>query len=210
MSDLNRWSKFWGRLGLAGDCKSQYTDIIVRNYFHKDRHYHNLAHISSCLEDFEQAIHLPNNPKAVESAIWFHDIIYNPRRQDNEEKSAGISYGFLIVNGLPKELAERVYDLIIATKHKDPPKNIDEKILTDIDLAILGKSEKEFDEYELNIRKEYFWYSDAEFKAGRSLILSRFLDKEKRPFIYSTDLFRNKYELQARKNLEKSLKSLSQ
>lgn len=206
MADFNRWNKFWARLGLIGNGQSEYVEFIVKNYSHKDRHYHNLTHIQSCLEDFEQVMNLPEHPKAVESGIWFHDSIYDPKRTDNEEKSAGIAYGFLIIQGLPREFADRVYDLILASKHRDPPKNLDEKIITDIDLAILGKPELEFDLYEANIRNEYIHVPEDIFKEKRSELLKMFLS---RPSIYSADFFKNKYEEQARINLERSLKNLT-
>jgi len=76
--------------------------------------------------------------------------------------------------------------------------------LIDIDLSILGKSQREFEEYEKNIREEYSWVPEEQFRAGRQVVLQRFLERDS---IYSTDFFRKKYENQAIRNIENSLAS---
>jgi predicted metal-dependent HD superfamily phosphohydrolase len=48
---------------------------------------------------------------------------------------------------------------------------------------------------------------EAEFRAGRAEVLQMFMD---RPRIYKVDAFRNKYEVTARKNLERALAELKQ
>jgi predicted metal-dependent HD superfamily phosphohydrolase len=72
---------------------------------------------------------------------------------------------------------------------------------------VLGKPEKEFDAYEVGIRKEYDWVPLADFCTGRSKILQSFIN---RPSIYLTEIFRDKYESAARKNLERSIKRLKE
>lgn len=106
---------------------------------------------------------------------------------------------------LPDSLGERVHDLILATRHVDVPADHAGQVLMDADLAILGKSEREFDAYETGIRAEYGWVSPADFRSGRSRVLREFLD---RPSIYATKAFRDKYEDTARKNLERSIERL--
>ena len=93
----------------------------------------------------------------------------------------------------------------MATKHSESPTDPDVQLLVDIDLSILGQSEEKFDEYELQVRKEYEWVSEGAFVTGRSAILKSFLN---RPTIYSTQFFRNKYEAQARRNIDRSLSRL--
>ncbi|MBI2124237.1 hypothetical protein HYT92_00440 [Candidatus Pacearchaeota archaeon] len=72
----------------------------------------------------------------------------------------------------------------------------------DIDLAALGKPEKEFDEYGKDIREEYGWVSEEQFGHGRSAMLKSFL---KRQSVYLTDFFKERYESNAIKNLERAL-----
>ena len=63
----------------------------------------------------------------------------------------------------------------------------------------------EFDEYEQNIRREYSWVPEDQFRQGRSAILQMFLDRDS---IYLTDFFKGKYESQARENLQRSIDAL--
>src|SRR5215471_3035793 len=66
-------------------------DELVRAYAAPERHYHNLAHIEAMLglmRSYENAL---SDPQSVEAAIWFHDVIYDTRRHDSEERSAELA-----------------------------------------------------------------------------------------------------------------------
>ena len=76
----------------------------------------------------------------------------------------------------------------------------------DVDLWILGADSPRFDEYERQIRQEYAWVPEQTFRQRRAAILREFLA---RPAIYSTSLFSQRYEAQARANLRRSLDQLS-
>lgn len=54
--------------------------------------------------------------------------------------------------------------LILATKHDIPPKDPDAKIVVDIDNAILGKDSRTYNQYAKDVRREYYMYSDAQFR----------------------------------------------
>jgi len=178
------------------------NSTLIKLYNNPNRFHHNLKHILDCLNEFNLVKELTENPKALKNAIWYHDAIYDTHAKDNEEQSAKLAYNFCIEKNQSIKFANRVSNLILATKHSVLPKNIDEKIIVDIDLSILGKSPEEFAEYEKNIRKEYSWVFEQEFKQGRKTILESFL---KRPSIYSTEQFQNKYETQAQENLKQSI-----
>lgn len=175
---------------------------LVELYSQSNRKYHNLFHIASCLDEFESVHQFLNHPNEVEIALWYHDVIYNTKEKDNEEKSAELAEQRLSKAGLKPQFINNATTMILATKHNAIPDKLDAKFIVDIDLSILGKSEKEFDEYEKNIRREYDWVSEEQFRAGRFSILNGFM---KREHIYLTDFFRQKYEAQARTNLESSL-----
>jgi predicted metal-dependent HD superfamily phosphohydrolase len=66
------------------------------------------------------------------------------------------------------------------------PSSEDAKLLTDIDLSILGADPARFDEYEEQVRKEYEWVAPEAFRTGRGRILAQFLG---RPAIYSCPFF---------------------
>ena len=102
-------------------------------------------------------------------------------------------------------IVQRVNSLIMATKHDQPCRSRDEAVLTDIDLAILGSDPERFAEYERQIRVEYSWVPDQQFRDGRTAILRRFLERDS---IFQTESFRKRFEIQAKENLLASIRML--
>jgi pantetheine-phosphate adenylyltransferase len=195
------WATLMAVLGNPKESETVFKDLLAL-YNETHRGYHNLEHIVAMLDELEQ---INESDPVVILAIWFHDAIYNPKSKDNEEQSAKLAKKEILKIGLPSTLGDQVSSLVMATKHTAVPTVHASQVLSDLDLMILGKSEKEFDAYEVGIRKEYDWVSQSDFNAGRSKILQSFLD---RPSIYSTELFRDRYESAARKNLERSIRQL--
>ena len=199
MTQEQRWTALWKRLGAQGDANAVYDDLVAR-YSEPHRAYHTLEHIRHCLDEFEQVRHLATNPDAVELALWYHDAIYDTKTKDSEERSAALAVEEARNASLPDSFGQSVANLIMATKHTTAPTDPDVQLLVDIDLSILGQTGDKFDEYERQVRKEYEWVAEDAFVAGRSSILKSFLD---RTTIYSTRLLLNKYEVQARRNIAK-------
>lgn len=175
-------------------------------YGEPHRRYHNLEHIRHCLDEFMEAHTLAEDPDAVELAIWFHDFVYDPCRDDNEKESAAHALHFCVAAGLEK-LAQIVPQLILTTQHTKESARLtpDAQLLVDIDLSILGRPEHEFWEYEYKIRLEYYQVEERWFQKGRIAVLEGFLNQ---PSIYHTPYFREKYEKQAKQNLAHSLQRL--
>jgi predicted metal-dependent HD superfamily phosphohydrolase len=182
----------------ALDPDSAFRELANR-YSEPQRHYHNASHIDECLAEFNTARTSGKNPVALEFAIWFHDAIYEPRRPDNEEQSAALAVEFLRPNAV---LAECVYSLVLTTKTHVPQDRPDAALLIDLDLSILGKQTDRFAEYEARIRAEYSWVPLPLYSEKRAMILRDFLA---RPRIFNTDLFYDRYEAQARRNLAGSI-----
>lgn len=176
---------------------------IYKKYSEKKRHYHNLLHILACLKEFKEVKDLAEHPLELQAGIIGHDVIYNTRARGNEQQSADYMQNLFLKLGSSHDFAKKVHDLILLTKHDKVPKIIDGKIIVDIDLSIFGKSEKEFDEYDKNIRKEYSWVSEEDFRNSRAKVLQSFLNRKK---IYATNFFREKYEERARINLKRVIK----
>jgi predicted metal-dependent HD superfamily phosphohydrolase len=200
---VDRWNHLWKAIGAAGDPDPWY-DLLTRAYAQPGRHYHNQRHISECLDQFDRARSLAQQPDAIELALWFHDAVYDPRAGDNEEQSAAMARECLEKAGLPA-LAAAVSDLVMATKSHRPEAGSDAALMVDIDLSILGQEPARFDEYEAQIREEYRWVPLEVFNPKRAEILQRFLARER---IYSTDFFATRCETQSRGNLERSVQRL--
>ncbi len=193
-------------------------DVLLKLYVNKDRHYHNLQHIITGLDELKEAQYLLDTEELVKFAWWYHDSIYYTGHmseegpvfiKDNEEKSAMLACGVAKEMGMSEDFIKDLEKLILLTKQDKEPESMAGKIIVDVDLSILGKPQEIFDMYEAAIRREYSWVPIEMFRAGRTKILQTFIDKKIRKNIYYTDHFRNKYEDRARKNIERSLFNLS-
>jgi predicted metal-dependent HD superfamily phosphohydrolase len=195
------WQRAWRGVGATGQ-GTEVFDALLARYAEPHRRYHTLQHLSECLAAFDAAADLAEHPAEVELALWFHDAIYDVRRSDNEECSARWAEVALRAADASDTIVARVSSLVRVTKHTALPASADERVLVDIDLAILGADEARFAEYEQQIRDEYAFVPDFLFRLKRRAILQAFLQ---RPRIYGTEHFHAALEQAARGNLQRSL-----
>ena len=194
-----RWLRLCDSVGLDG---SEEWNLLEKGYCDPPRAYHNLNHISDCLDQLDQFVTPSPDQQALEFAIWYHDLIYDSKAADNETRSATEAERFLV--GLP--MVSQVVGLILATRHLASDLSEDCQRMVDIDLSILGRSEEIYDRYASAIRNEYNWVPHEAYIQGRSEVLRGFLD---RASIYSTPAFQVLYEDAARLNLQRELENLS-
>ena len=194
----------WRQLGAANPDPRLHGELIAR-YSEPHRRYHTVRHLDECFEKLDEIRSLARHPAEIELALWFHDAIYDVKRHDNEEKSADWARASATAAGVAADACERVYSLILSTRHQAAANGVDAEKLVDIDLSILGAVLVRFDEYERQVREEYSWVPDFLFRRERKAILKEFLA---RPRIFSTTHFRDRYEQQARSNIERSLERL--
>ncbi|MEO1068171.1 MAG: N-methyl-D-aspartate receptor NMDAR2C subunit [Cyanobacteria bacterium J06638_6] len=180
-------------------------DQLAIAYSEPTRHYHTQCHITDCLQLLDRLGHLAECPAAIAIAIWFHDAVYNPRRTDNEALSARWASEYLTSAGVAPSLVASISDMILATK-THASANSDTDIMLDIDLSILGADSEHFETYDRAIRQEYAWVPEADYRAVRRNLLSSFLTRD---MIFKTQAFRQRYEHQARENLQHKVLQLS-
>jgi predicted metal-dependent HD superfamily phosphohydrolase len=206
MPTLSQWQHTWEALG-ADQSHSTIPifDVVIAKYSEPQRHYHTLQHLTECLDNFVQLRDIANNPDEIALALWFHDVIYDPTRHDNEVVSANWARSCVINAGLTIAIAERIYNLVMATQHHTKTEDLDTKILIDVDLAILGATPERFDEYEQQIRQEYSHVPERLFQQKRAEILQRFLAQAT---IFNTALFIDRYQQQAQLNIKHALEQL--
>ena len=199
-----RFSELWRRLGAIGTGRQAFDDLLAA---HADpgRAYHTLDHVLDCLARLDEYGAVPGEQDPVEAAIWFHDVVYDPHRTDNEDRSAEWAARALAGAGVPEAAAARIGDLIRMTAHKAPPSDQEGALLCDVDLSILGRDEPKFEEYERRIRQEYAWVPEPLYRAGRTRILAAFQARDR---IYLTDHFHDRFEGPARANLRRALAQL--
>ena len=174
---------------------------LVEAYSEPERYYHTAEHIDACLRHFDRCSDGLNYPREVETALWFHDAVYQPLADDNEERSALWTREFLRSHGASSEETERVYRLIMATADHHPH-TTDASLLIDIDLAILGARTGVYDEFERNVREEYAMVPLPEYREKRAKVLREFLDRDA---IYRNEPFASERESQARENLSRAI-----
>jgi predicted metal-dependent HD superfamily phosphohydrolase len=183
-------------------------DRLVAAYSEPHRHYHTLEHLAEMFRVVGRLSGSCADPRAVQLAVWFHDAVYDPRADDNEERSAELVAEWLGPLGLPAELLARVAALVRATAHLTDPAGSpdqDTQVLLDADLAILGASEGRYRRYAADIRKEYAFVPEAIYRAGRAAVLKQFLA---RPNLYYHPLMVAEGEATARRNLQSEVEAL--
>jgi len=205
MSLNEHWRECFHALGLTAPPDQEFAVLSAR-YTEVHRAYHTLQHIEECFHAFEGARGLAQSPGAVGIALFYHDAIYDTHAHDNEEKSAELACQMLARMGAEPSLLQSMTDLILVTRHAALPQTLDEQLVVDIDLSILGATQERFDEYERQVRQEYSWVDDAIFRSVRGRILQEFLARRD---IYSTTSFRDRLEQPARENLKRSIAALA-
>ena len=67
-------------------------DDLIAAYAAPNRAYHNLAHVEDCLDKLARVEGLSAAEREIlTEAIWWHDVVYDPTRSDNEEFSARLA-----------------------------------------------------------------------------------------------------------------------
>ncbi len=195
---LVRFVALWNAMRLRGDPVCEFMRI-TRRYTEKHRAYHTLTHIADCLKEFDRVRNTMRNPVMMELAFWYHDVIYNPKAKDNEEKSAQYARKSLFRFGTSARLIEDVTALILATKHHAVDlSDRDRAAFIDIDLSILGSDSNRFAVYERGVRREYNFVPDDAYREGRGKFFDGMLARDR---IFATRHFQNRFENRARHNL---------
>lgn len=191
------WRAAWSAMGIDTQPIALLDALLVR-YAEPHRRYHTLQHLGECLDAFERERAHAQRPGEVALGLWFHDAVYDLQAHDNEAQSADWARDALRAAGVDADAAQRVHDLIMATKHDAQPTDADARLLVDIDLSILGAPPERFAEYEQQIRAEYAHVPPEVFEPRRRLILAHFLARDP---LYQTPGMQARCEAQARINL---------
>ena len=198
-------------IGLASQYSSnnymleQLWNEIQSAYSNPKRYYHNLQHLQHLWEELSSVKEEIQDWNTLLFSVFYHDLVYNPLRRDNEERSALLMENRLQSIDVPAATIDACRTQILATKTHVLCPDIDANFFTDADLSILGQGWNTYKEYALAIRKEYALYADMLYKSGRKTVLSHFLQMDR---IFKTEPFFTKYEKQARQNLSQELQEL--
>ena len=147
-----RWREFVKRAGGHEASADDGYTVLTKLYGEAGRAYHTMAHISWCIdllhEFFPERQPRPPWFDRVEFALWLHDVIYDPKRKDNEKRSAHVLIGAAALLGLDPKLAHEASFDVECTTHTivwtHPPRPVPTQWVLDIDLASLGFDPERF------------------------------------------------------------------
>lgn len=199
------WDRAIGSCPVSGHASSEAFDRLASAYGAPDRHYHGSDHIAALLGLAEVHAELVDDKPAIDLAILFHDVVYDPRRGDNEAASARVAETLLAQLGLDVGVIAKVAGYVRATAHganADGGEEPDLGFLLDIDLSILAAHPAAYLAYAEAIRREYVHVAMDDYRRGRTHILRQFLARNQ---IYGTPRLWALWEAAARSNLAAEL-----
>ncbi|MFZ3194466.1 MAG: metal-dependent hydrolase [Moraxellaceae bacterium] len=173
---------------------------VLRRYREPQRSYHDLVHLDHILSlaQQQQWVH----PKDSLLTLFYHDAIYDPLRQDNEQQSAHLAEAQLSCWLTDSRIA-RIKSWILATQqHLCPTNDPDLAQILDIDRAILAAEPSRYDAYAAQIRQEYAHIEDDLFRQHRTVFLNRMLC---RPQLFYTTILGSEAEALARLNIQREI-----
>ena len=178
---------------------------IEENYSGKKRFYHTLQHLDDLLIQLTEIKDELKDWEAILFTLYYHDIIYDAGRSDNEEESAALAGHRMKQVAVPEHIIEHCQKQILATKSHIQSSDSDTNYFTDADLSVLGQPWEIYLSYSHHIRREYDIYPDLIYMTGRKKVLHHFLEMDR---IFKTGFFYNRYETQARQNMQKEIELL--
>jgi predicted metal-dependent HD superfamily phosphohydrolase len=197
-----RFSGLWTRSLLPGADSDPETvwHALDRRYGEAHRRYHDKNHLAYCLDQLDLAGDRIEDPDRVEMAIWFHDVVNDPGRGDNEARSADM-FRQCAHGVMDEAFVDAVIDLILVTTHKDNPPDTDHQFICDIDLASFGCPWECYIRDTARVKAEFKGPEEDYYRRKRAFLEGML----RRPKIFHTEFFNGRYERQARENIERLL-----
>jgi len=152
--------------------------VILDKWNEPNRFYHDQEHLTDIIsqinEDFgDGAITEVEREKLIITAL-FHDIIYDPTSNHNEEKSCEFFYN-LCTEKFDIDVVE-IKQMIIDTKNHVASTPLSKKFIG-YDMSVCERGFEGLIEWENKLREEYSMYTDGEYKDSRIKFLESIVDK---------------------------------
>lgn len=199
---LRRWTTLWGRSD--HDVVAAGEDLL-RRYAEPQRRYHDTRHLADVLHALDRLAGQAPPPEPVVLAVYFHDAVYDPQADDNEERSAELAAKVLPRLCAPRAVTATVTRLVSLTATHHPDADDPEGgMLCDADLAVLGSDPERYRAYAAAVREEYAHVDDPGFRTGRAAVLRRLQGTQ----LFSTREGRRRWQQQAERNITAELQEL--
>jgi predicted metal-dependent HD superfamily phosphohydrolase len=200
------WLRTAARVGARGDVAGSGATLLGK-YADPSRHYHDLTHLDEVLRNVDELADFSRSADVVRLAAWFHDAVYDPLADDNEERSARLAETMLAAMRVDDVVVAEVARLVRLTAgHDAPDDDPDGAVLCDADLAILAADETRYGEYVAGVRAEYAHVSDEDFVRGRAAVLQHLLGQRS---LFRTPTAFAAWETAARANVTAELARLA-
>jgi len=150
-------------------------NVLLAMWNESHRAYHTQNHLLDLIEQINESKSKFESQKDYEKMILcalFHDCVYDPMRNDNEEKSAEF---FLSCCQEKNQDILDIKQMILDTKTHEATTPLSEKF-NQLDMSIVERDFDQLLEWENGIREEYKAYGDL-YKTGRLQFLESLLDK---------------------------------
>jgi pantetheine-phosphate adenylyltransferase len=146
-----------------------FSDSVLKRYEEHHRYYHTTTHL---LDVVLQLSKLDNFDDELFLAAVYHDAVYDPQANDNEERSAALFLVEAKSASLNKLQMDSINRLILDTKtHK--PSSEKSQLLIKADLSILEQPLSKLIEYEHQIFKEFQFVDYKVYQPKRIEILNQ-------------------------------------
>lgn len=150
-------------------------NILLSMWNESHRSYHNQNHLLDLISQINENKSKFESHKDYEKMVLcalFHDCVYDPTRNDNEEKSASF-----FVNCCQEKNQDvlDVNQMILDTKTQESTAPLSE-IFNQLDMNIVERDFDQLLEWESGIQEEYKAYGQM-YKIGRLQFLESLLDK---------------------------------
>ena len=153
----------------------QAVAVVVRQalaeHVQPHRRYHTPEHLREMVAEVTRLA--GDVPPEVAGAIAFHDVVYDPRRDDNEQASATrarVDLTGVVDAGVVAAVARLV---LVTAGHEVAADDRSGALVVDADLWILASGADRYDRYVADVRAEYAHLDDAAWRTGRRRVLHR-------------------------------------
>lgn len=158
-----------------------FNDDVVNRYDEAHRFYHTFEHLQDVVSYLEK-----NNSLSDELflAAVYHDAIYDPKSNTNEEDSANLFKADAAKASLAANKIASVVQLILDTKHHTASNEFSKQLIA-ADLNIFNESNERLLQYEKQIFKEYQFVDYKTYKENRIKVLEKYNQNGKLDFLVS-------------------------